>query len=32
MGDAPYCKTSAEAFALTHVFPNGYKRIETDER
>jgi hypothetical protein len=28
---APYCKTSAEAFALTHVFPNGYRRVG-DER
>jgi hypothetical protein len=29
--DAPYCQTSAEAFALTHVFPNGYRRVG-DER
>jgi chromosome segregation ATPase len=28
---APYCKTSAEAFELTHVFPNGYRRVG-DER
>jgi hypothetical protein len=28
---APDCKTSAEAFALTHVFPNGYRRVG-DER
>jgi hypothetical protein len=29
--DAPYCKTSAEAFAPGAVFPNGYRRVG-DER
>jgi hypothetical protein len=30
-GQAPYCKTSAEAFAPGAVFPNGYRRVG-DER
>ena len=29
--DAPYAKTSEEAFKFTHIFPNGYRRI-TDPR
>jgi hypothetical protein len=29
--NAPYCKTSAEAFAPGAVFPNGYGRVG-DER